>query len=99
MATQNESTFKLDNGDTVYVVVNFSDWDGKFVIQRVGVKPKGKRNVRWVDVYSDYSYKRLDNNGRTEYLEAKWLEVAPRSLLNEALMSAWLALKPDIAEE
>lgn len=100
MYKKTESVFPLDNGDKIHVVAEYAEYVGKFLISRVGVKPKGMRNVRWVDVTDDYNYRVLDTEKRDAYEFAKWREVATLDMLNQALTNAWKDIKPDpLAEE
>jgi hypothetical protein len=71
--------------------------DGKFRIDEIGVKPKGKRKFTYVgsSVNSDYSYRSLNTVDREKYKMNKFLEICPVELMNEALQEAWLSIKPE----
>lgn len=94
MMQAHETEFILENGDKVYIRVSFSDWKGTFDIQSVGIKPKGKRNIRYQKYTDDYSYRKLNTKERHEYEMNIWLESASVEMLNEAMLKAWEALKP-----
>lgn len=94
MTQAHETEFKLDNGDKVYVRVSFSDWKGIFTIQSVGIKPKGKRKVRYENYTDKYSFRKLDAEERRKYELELWIQTASIEMLNEAMLKAWEALKP-----
>lgn len=71
--------------------------DGKFRIDDIGVKPKGKRKFTYLgsSISDDYSYRRLNTEDRLKFKFNKFLSVCPVELLNEALQEAWMSIKPD----
>jgi hypothetical protein len=87
---------KLENGTNLEIRVKLID--GKFLIDDVGVKPKGKRIYKYIggsSLTDDYSYRKLNQkDGRKMHLELI-LEVVPVEVLYQALEEVWLSLKPN----
>lgn len=90
-------TKQKEDGTKLEIRIYF--YNGKFRIEDVGVKPKGKRKFTYVggsSLTNDYSYRVLDTEGRERMKMEKILEVCPLEMLNEALIEAWESLKPEL---
>ena len=86
----------LENGTKLDIRV--TAMDGKFKLDDVGVKLKGKRRFIYCcgsSLTNDYSYRVLNTEGRRKMEMDKMLEVASINLLNEALEEAWMSIKPE----
>jgi hypothetical protein len=69
----------------------------EFILEDIGVKPKGKRKFTYTcgsSMTNDYSYRKLSMEDRRKYELNKMLEVCPVELINEALLEAWQQIKP-----
>jgi hypothetical protein len=84
-----------EDGTKLEIRITFIE--GKFRIDDIGVTPKGKRKITYLDrvISDDYAYRRLNTEDRLKYKMNKFLEVCPVELMNEALQEAWLSIKPD----
>jgi hypothetical protein len=84
-----------DDGTKLEIRVLFMD--GKFRIDEIGVKPKGKRKFTYLgtSISNDYSYRGLNMEERLKFKFKKFIEVCSIELLNEALQEAWLSIKPE----
>jgi hypothetical protein len=71
--------------------------DGKFIIDDIGIKPKGKRKFTYLgrSISDDYSYRALNTEDRQKFKLKKFLNTCSVELLNEAMEEAWLSIKPE----
>jgi hypothetical protein len=99
MNNRTEYTIKRENGDKIIISVDYAEWKNKYRISSVGVILKGKRNVRYVSVGDDWSYRKLDAGGRNEYEIKKYLEVVTVDEIKAAALTAWERMKPIIEKE
>jgi len=87
-----------DKQDIIIVVDFYEDYKNpRWRIAEIKYKTSRQREYRFFTYTfrDDWDYRRLDLEGRKEYVMKKFEEFAGRDKLNEAVMAAWQMLKPD----
>lgn len=84
------------NGTRFIVKIRYEDRDNTLRIWDVAMIPKGKRKPIYLasSLTDDYSYRRLNSEGRLEAEKKFILEHISEELLMEAVLEAWERMKP-----
>jgi hypothetical protein len=94
--TQYEHEIKRDNGDKIIIRVRYADWCNKFHVDHIGIIPKGKRKIKYIEFTDNYSYRCLNSTDRNKYAVAEYLKLVTLEEIKEAILKAWEGMKPTV---
>jgi hypothetical protein len=96
MSKSYEHEIKRDNGDKIIIRVSYADWCDRFKLTNIGVIPKRKRNVQYIEFTNNYDYRCLSSTEKDKYAVEKYLEVVSLEEIREATLKAWENMKPTV---
>lgn len=92
--------YRTEDNKDIIIIVDFYDSFSKFVWKIADIKYKTSRQRRY-NYFSetfceDYNYRKLNLKEKNLYALHKYYEFVGREKIEEALLKAWEASKPDL---